>query len=217
MRRVLPALALALVSLGTAPAQAREVGGCRVPGSATVHAVGGRLVVWSVRRLDRWDDYETRVVACRRSSGTRVVVSETLESYDFAEVPYAVTVAGDYVAYAESHSGRSFGLNVNVFDARRREYVREEVVAWHPTLGGELARIESLVASRSGAVAFAIRHRLDRDHADRPRERLGIRALDRDGRRLLDKGEGIDPASLRIAAGEVRWTNAGEPRSAPLR
>ena len=210
----LVALALAL----PASAAAREVAGCRVPESATVHAVGGRLVVWSTDRLDEYDDTITRVVACRRSSGARVLVTQAVEELGHAEWPYRFTVAGDHVAYAQAEVGRRFGLLVKVFDARRRRFEREVVTTWHPTVGGELSRIESLVVTRSGSVAYVIRH-LYETHVQPggPRVPVGVRALDAHGRRLLDKGEGIEPASLRLAGGLVHWTHAGEPRSAPLR
>lgn len=214
------ALGAALLALlAAAPAAgAREVGGCRVPDSATVHAVGGRLVVWSTTRVDRWDDEVTRVVACRRASGARVLVSEALVEAEWAERPYAFTVAGDRVAYAQAETGRRFGLLVKVFDARRRREERSHVASWHPTFGGELSRIESLVLTRSGSVAWGIRHLHEvRPQPGGPRVPVGVRALDGERSRLLDKGERIDPASLRLEDGRVHWTHAGAPRSAPLR
>lgn len=212
-KRRTAALGAALLALlAAAPAAgAREVGGCRVPDAATVHAVGGRLVVWSTMRVDPvWEDEITRVVACRRSSGTRVLVTETLVELQWSQEPYAFTVAGDHVAYAQAETGRTFGLLVKVFDARRRREERSHVATWHPTVGGELSRIESLVLTRSGSVAWVIRH------VHQPGG-VGLRALDSDRSRLMDKGERIDPASLRLEGGLVHWTHAGEPRSAPLR
>jgi hypothetical protein len=212
-------LALIVLALALpASAAAREVGGCRVPESATVQAVGGRLVVWSTERLDAYDDTNTRVVACLRSSGARVLVTETIEEPVYADWPYLFTVAGDHVAYAQAEVGRRFGLLVKVFDVRRKRLERDHVAAWHPTAGGELSKIESLVLTRSGSVAWVIRHLHEvRFQPGSPRVPVGVRALDDDGSRLLDKGEGIDPSSLRLAAGLVHWTHAGEPRSAPLR
>jgi hypothetical protein len=221
-------LALPLVTLGAAllallaaapAAGAREVGGCRVPDSATVQAVGGRLVVWTTTRVDPvWEDEFTRVVACRRASGARVLVTETLVELQWSERPYAFRVAGDHVAWAQAETGRRFGLLVNVFDARRRRKEHSYVATWHPTAGGELSRIESLVLTRSGAVAWVIRHVHEFQYQPgTPRVPVGVRALDGDGSRLLDKGEGIDPSSLHLEGGLVRWTNAGEARSAPLR
>lgn len=220
-RRTVALGAALLALLAAAPAAgAREVGGCRVPDSATVQAMGGRLVVWSATHVDPvWEDEITRIVACRRASGARVLVTETLVELQWAQEPYAFTVAGDHVAYAQAEMGRSFGLLVKVFDARRRKLEREAVASWHPTVGGELSRIESLVVTRSGAVAWGIRHRYGdlQGQPGSPREPIGVRALDSGGSRLLDKGGGVDPASLRLDGRIVRWTNADEARSAPLR
>ena len=213
-------IALALLLLA-APARAAEpIDGCRIPDAATVEAVGGRLVVWSTAFRDRYGDVTTRHVACRRSSGARVTVIET---YDDGIDRFAATrfaVAGDRVAYASElldHYGTQF-LSVEVFDARRRRLARRVYAGVDLPFGDALrASIDALVVTRSGSVAYVKRRSSDRDYNGRVVSRVALRATDATGGRLLDKGEGIDPASVRLRGATLSWTNDGERRSSALR
>lgn len=217
------ALAAALVALllAAAPTHAAErFGRCAVPERATVGAVGGRLVVWSVEFADRWGDVIRRVTACRRTSGARVRVIEGFQDEQYSDEFTGFAVAGRYVALVDFSHGRNaaHATAVVVFDAYRARTVRREVAGFNPPFGDSgFTTVPALALARSGAVAYVVRHAEDRDHGGHPRERVGLRALDAAGRRLLDKGDGIDPASLRLDGAVVSWTNAGEPRSATLR
>jgi hypothetical protein len=219
MRPRLAVTVLALL-LPAAPARAAEpIGECRIPDSATVEAVGGRLVVWSTSFADRYGDVTTRHVACRRSTGSRVRVIETYDDGIDRFTATRFAVAGDRVAYADEfldHYGTQF-LSIAVFDARRRRVVRRvEVGVDRPFAEPLRASIDVLVVTRAGGIAYVKRRSSDRDENGRVVERVALRATDTAGSRLLDKGEGIDPASVRLSGSTLTWTNAGDSRSATL-
>jgi hypothetical protein len=219
MRLALALIAAAVLMLPAA-ADARRIDRCELPDSATVEAVGGRLVVWSSQRRDRYDELVGKLVACRRTTGSSVRVEDTREDFDSHQAVRRVVVAGRYVAFygdGHDHYGTRF-RRVVVFDAFRRRETTREPVAFDPPFGDTiLADVPALVLARSGAVAYVVQRESNRDYDGRPVERLAVRATDAVGRRLLDKGEGIDPASLRLEGTTLHWTNAREPRSAPLR
>jgi hypothetical protein len=215
------AIALAALLLLAAPAEARRIDRCKLPDRAKVEALGGRLVVWSFERRDRWDDLVGKVVACRRSTGVSVRIADTyVELADYSQVA-RMAVAGDYVAYyqhSHDHYGRDYRY-VIVWDAARRRELRRDGVAWWDGINGRPdADVPALAVTRAGNAVYVVRRYSDRDWADRPVLRLAVRTLERPfGGRLLDKGNEIDPVSLRLDGATVRWTNGGEARSAPLR
>ena len=190
-----------------------------MPESATVEAVGGRLVVWSVEKVNEFDEPYSRFIACRRSSGARVRVITTLDDCCVVDELPHVRVAGRFVAYVRDQRYRGEQrLNVFVFDAFARRDTGFTYAAYDSPYGPPTpSSVEALVLSRTGAFAFVVRHPDEQSDEGYLRVPVGLRAFDSGGRRLLDKGEGIDPASLRLEGGLVHWMNAGEPRSAPLR
>lgn len=195
-----------------------------MPESAKVEAVGGQLVVWSEEGTDReLDEPMHRLMACRRSTGTRVQVFRDYH-YSCSVRTTRVAAAGRFVAYAQdvcrsNQVHREQTLYVGVLDAVRRRKVTRRRVAFNlpperpPFLS---STIDALLVTRGGSAAFVVRHPTGRPYRSKEIP-VGVRALDAGGRRLLDKGEGIDPASLRLDGSTVHWTNAGEARSAPLR
>ena len=217
--RLAIAVALAALLLAAPAGASERIGRCKVADSARVEARNAQLLVWSVRHRDRDDDFFTNYFACRRSSGARVPLTTTLQLLDYDEELSRVSVAGVHVAYARFSSGRGSAARVVVHDATRGTE-RSARVGFDPSSGayGHAEIVPALVVARTGGVAYVVHHPFDRDRSGAPREPVGLRAFDTDGgRRLLDKGGGIDPASLRLDGGTVHWTNAGEPRSAPLR
>jgi hypothetical protein len=214
------AAAVAVCLVAAAPAAAtRDVGGCAVPRSGSVEAVGGRLVVWSLAKVNKDDEPYRRVFACRRTSGERLAVATTLADCCASDRMSQFRVAGQYVAYVRDVQYRAEQrLTVNVFDYRARRQVALAYAAYDPPFGDAvISSVEALALSRRGAVAWVVLHSTDRDAAGMPRVPVGLRAVDAAGRRLLDKGEGIDPASLRVDGSRLWWTNAGEAHSAQLR
>jgi hypothetical protein len=215
------ALAMALgVLLSAAPAEASQrIGRCKLADSATVEAKGGRLLAWSVRHRDRDDDFFRNHFVCRRGSGTRIPLTTTLELLDYVEHARHVTVAGDFVAYVRSSPAWSEGSGAElvVFDAYRRSE-RRRVIGFDVSSGAYTLPevVPALVLARTGSAALVVHHPSDRDRSGRPREPVGLRVFDPRGTRLLDRGGGIDPASLRLDGYTVHWTSAGVPRSASL-
>jgi hypothetical protein len=219
--RLAPALAAFAVLVLAAPAEARQVGRCAVPDKARVDANGDRLLVWSYeRRYAKFDDELIgKVVACRRATGRSVRVVQTWDDGVDAREVGMIRVAGDYVAYFENDTGRHHFESVNVFDTvRAREVVSVGITAnmQYGLWTGD-SDVLALAVGRRGELAYVVQHPTDTDYAGRARIRRGLRAVDAGGSRLLDKGDGVEPASLAIAGRTVHWTNAGEPRSAPLR
>jgi hypothetical protein len=219
MRLALAAAALtALVLAG--PAEAGTIERCRVPGHAKTEAVGGRLVAWSVAKRDQDDDLTTSYYVCRRGSGRVTFLAKGHEWLGWADYVTRVTVAGRFVAFVRTETAGKSGsiASVTVHDAASGRTVRTVIgVDWSSQAYWQPSVVQALVLTRTGALAYVIRHPHERDGRGREREQVGLRALDAGGRRLLDKGPGIDPASLRHESSTVHWTNAGEPRSAPLR
>ncbi len=71
----------------------------------------------------------------------------------------------------------------------------------------------AIVLKSDGSVAW-IAERADRLPPSPPE--YEVRAVDRNGERLLASGTGVDPMSLALAGSTVHWTEAGRPMSAPL-
>jgi hypothetical protein len=213
-------LLIGITLLLAAPASATtRVGRCEVPSKARVEAAGGRVIVWSLDKVDRDGDPFVRVFACRRSSGARAKVTETIPYLFTLDELRAFRVAGRYVAYVHDFRHRcGQDLLVLVFDAYSRNHVRRRYAAFDPPFGDcTTSSIEALVLARDASFVYVVRHDTDIDHNLRPRVRVGLRAVDGEESRLLDKGDGIDPASVRLEGSTVHWTSSGEGRSAPLR
>ena len=219
MRLALVAV-VALLVLAAPAAAARRIDRCKMPDRATVEAVGGRLVVFSLRHRDRDDDFFTHYHVCRRTSGKRSLLKETLEALDYNTYARHVSVAGNYVGYVYAAELGQHGSYVEtvVYDSvRRRE--RDAAIAGDFGSGAYLLPqvVPAFVLSRTGVAAYVVRHPSDVDPSGRPREPVGVRLVEAGDSRLLDKGAAIDPASLRIDRAGVHWTKAGQPHSAALR
>ncbi len=213
------ALALPLLVLA-APAEARRIDRCELPRAAKVEGRSDRVVVWSFERLDSDGDPWGKVVACRRSTGASMRLAETWDWIGEHNAVPEVRVAGGYAAiYQEGHDHYSTRFRTLwVFDVERRRRVHFDWIVFDPPFGEAIqGGMPALVLAPTGAVAYVVRRESDRDHNGRVVARVAVRAMDAGGRRLLDKGEGIDPASLRLDGATVSWTNGGEPRSATLR
>jgi hypothetical protein len=81
--------------------------------------------------------------------------------------------------------------------------------------GGQYAgKLPALALARNGRYAFVAK--TWKFEPGYPSPQVEVRARDASGDRVLDTGDGIDPASLRLNKLKVRWSNAGAPRSADL-
>jgi hypothetical protein len=152
------------------------------------------------------------VYGCERPAARPWLLASELDGVEVDRVEH-VRIAGDVVAYAEYGGFKCSGGSVNVFDLRAGRLLRSRPTtnAIGPLASGctSTARALRLVVRPSGAVAWT--------EAPGDAGNVTVRALDHAGDRLLDSGPAIDPQSLRLGAGTVTWTDAGQPRSAPLR
>ena len=119
-----------------------------------------------------------------------------------------------FVAYVTSDGGSGGTFqNLEVVDLEAR---REREVAHFVQFSGA-RNLRDYVLSRSGAIAW-IRQDYSANGSNVSDER-SLHKLDADGRATLDPGPGVEIGSLALSAKgrRVYCTNAGEPRSAPLR
>lgn len=207
--------ALLTLALAAPAAEARVVGGCRVPQSAKVDVVSRLVVVYSVTDGDFRD-----VFACRRSNGwTRRILQTFEDDCCASDVLSHIQVNGRFVALVrdERYRGEQF-LRVLVWNAFRGKLAHTRMAAFDPRYGdAPTSVVPALVLSRTGAAAYVVRHEAEADYNGTPRVRVGLRTVEADGSRLLDKGDGVDPASLRLDGATVHWSNAGKARSAAIR
>jgi hypothetical protein len=147
-------------------------------------------------------ELEGRVIACHRRSGRKTWLwfhGESLERYFVAPI----RIKGPLVGFGAGTIGRSHnqGTWVEVIDTRTRRSLFS-----HAELDGTTVR--DLELTRAGSLAWI---------AEDDEERYPVRKRDAGGRRTLDDGAGVDPASLTRTDAELHWTKDGEPRSAAFR
>jgi hypothetical protein len=163
-------------------------------------------------------DYRGRLIGCLLDEGRRVTIASFLNNDIYRETISMVRVSGRYVAYVrddEDHYGDEF-VSAASFDVQAaRERWRTSISDYSAIDGaGTKARIRAFVLAKDGAFAYLAHF------TDYPSGEQTVRLLARDRRgpdRLLDSGDGIDSASVRLRRQTVTWTNAGEQRSARLR
>lgn len=183
MRPSSTALAAAVVLVAMPADAAVAPSRCHIPAA---HAIARGTHVVVLRR--QAGDSPPETIACLRRTGVR----RRLDRY--VAVIGRVRVRRWFVAY-EREDGcydacrRITAMNVRS-GRRLTSYPAYEYSARKPLL--------TLVLDDRGRVAWI------RD--DEVRE---LRKMDRDGEDLLATGAGIDPASLRVDRGTVRWTGSG--------
>lgn len=130
-------------------------------------------------------------------------------------------VAGPFVAYIESGSGR-YEPTVDhlwLYDLRRShdEDLATFGFLYPPPYPAPLrkVRITDMELKRTGATAW-IHQPLLADTFDSPLGPPQVMKHDRGGTASLDTGPGIDPKSLTLSGSTLTWTNGGQPRTATL-
>ena len=193
---------------------------CAVRG-AEVGARGAEVVVTARSRAPRRDgrpSYGDVVVACHRPTGRRVRLDERRAADDPDGFLDLVRVAGPYVVYAIGSRSACSSCSGSHRVERRdlRAPARPPLVTTGCGGGGA---ITDLVLDRNGRVGFICFR--SANVAGEAGDLVEVRAVDRDGRRLLDRTTAFDrriaAGSLSLVRGRLAWTVAGEPRSAQLR
>jgi hypothetical protein len=150
--------------------------------------------------------------ACDRATGRLTYLAEDSHGLSVHEV-VDVRIAGRFVAIHERGAWKCTGSTVGLFDVRARRSVRSRWLlarTWSDANGCTgTAPVVALVLRPSGALAWT--------EAPGDDGIAYVRAVDDEGDRILDAAFAVDPASL-AADGPtlVRWTRAGETRTAPL-
>lgn len=207
MRAIVVTLTLFAVLVAAAPATAASPRTCRQAGSDTIDKNGYARVyeIPGGTELQEADLY-----GCLWSQNRPTKLAESFDDdYVLGYGYFDVRLARRFVAWAHyfydisckadcppGYDSTDDGLVVYSLSRRKVYRATEGVV-----IRG------SLRLTRSGAVAWAERT----DDGE-----TAVRALDADGRRTLDSGD-IAPGSLSLKGLVLRWTKAGERRSATLR
>ena len=231
-------IGLTLVLLATAPATdplatGEESRRTCPRGSATV-AENDRARVYKVR--DRHSRRGFAVDGCDRRSGNLYPID--LPASDiYAFLGRAVSLRGTVVGYATQLCGpnghpedpalNSCFPSVRVVDLAVGPRVADESLNASPAgpRRRRLVKVGSLQAKPDGAVAWIAcpeRNRtraigLQRPNCVRAGDYNYVFADDGRRRRLLDRGRGLEPRSLRLAGSTLSWTKNGRRKRATLR
>ena len=217
MKRAACVLAVAVAALAAGPAAASSQPRCRAPRHTKQITRGSRAVAYLVR-TGHGGDYQGRLVGCLLHSGRRVTVKSFLSDDFERETIGMVRVKGHYVAYLwdESDHYGNESLYAISFDLRKREERWRTAISGYSGLPGEgtITEIRAFVLARDGAFAYLAHFR------SYPSGEQTVQLLARDRRghdRLLDSGDGIDAASVRVRRQTLTWTNDGVDHSSNLR
>jgi len=190
-------------------ARFRDIGKCRVPPDARVERYAAGTIVYK-----RFFDGPWGTLACIGRIGESQLINE--DSGD--EYSDVYRIGGRFVAWTELVGGRGAPGDryVRVYDLGRRRLVRDLLLK--PEDCRATVEVPDIAVARSGAFAW-ITNFYDWDDVcpDDVLRRTRVSARDACGTIVLDEDPDIDPASLRIAGTQVRWTASGEERSAELR
>jgi hypothetical protein len=209
------ALVTAVAALLALPARAAAADRSHLPRGAHVLARSRIAVVYRLDIPLHGGGKSLKYLACVRSTGKKVVLDTVNEvgGYTGLDFDYSrlFTLNGCLVAFAsesQDHYGGS-GATVIVFDLRRRMQ-RYSVYAGGQTPGGQTSRPSfttlSLALARTGMTAWVVRR------VGIPE--VGAASAQGAGPVLLDRGGGIDPASLKLLGGTVSWKKDGVPQYA---
>jgi hypothetical protein len=208
MRRatlVLTVLAIATVALAAAPASAARR--CSVPPGARVLDRTSEAVVWTRGTFATF--------GCHRSAGrNRRLPNEgggiRGEQRGSPSRPGLPTLSGRYVGYV------TFGSAIG--DEFDRMYVYDLIRGRVKSIGSSNF-VRTFVLKRNGSVAWVQSSIVQ--PADPNQDVYEVRKIahdERQGNVLVDRGAGIDPASLALSSDRrsITWTNGGAQRTASL-
>jgi hypothetical protein len=209
MRYAVVIVALLLAACGSSSAASSRAGAGNGP--ARCGPAGGRtLAASSAARV-----YEQGGVVSGCSSRTRrtVRLGQTRTCLGKPRVG-VVAVAGELAAYATETCGVDTGAGS--LSLRRLSDGRDlgTYQAVSPPVGPESYRsIVSVVLRRSGSVAWIGQASSVISH----RTQFEVQAASAGAVRVLDRGPGIAPRSLRLHGERLTWRDSGRTRSATLR
>jgi hypothetical protein len=201
------------------PLAALAVLACSSCGSAAASgdrclAKGEKLIAQtSTARLYRIGDpvgtREVRYFICGRSNGHRYRVDGN-DPEDY--VSKRIATNGNYVLFALiGHAGEDLGTLhptvLNVATGHKQAYNTSAE-------GFSTLKLTALAVNAQGAAAWVYEQfPLDADEGIRQRE---VQKGDANGFAVLDKGLGIDPASLTLDGTSLTWTDGGQQQRATL-
>lgn len=205
------ATVLALTFASAAPAGATH--GCAIRGASVVTRTSEAIVVRKGPPVG--DAAAVLTYGCYYRKGSTYRLNQPSE-FGPARVERApARLSGRYTAYVQAFPSPTAGDNVEV---TVRNLVTGRVTRHFS--GSESAsessrRVFGLVVKRNASAAW-----LSEDYGfdNRPHE-YQVHVVDRSGvRRMIDRGEAIDPSSLTLNSARtvISWRNGGVPRSAPL-
>jgi hypothetical protein len=210
-------LAALLAVVGARSADASAAKRCALPAGAKVERRTHSVLLYS-RFLGDGGRRRHEFVACAAGLGTPHVVA----SY-YAGDPLGGTTAirmiranGVFVAVASDSSDHygSHRIQLRVFDARRGRSFKNVEVAGSPETyqPPNNPDLYGLVLADNGSFAFIARRQLQAPYD----WRTVVVSEHRNSERLLDEGNAIATASLRLNGRTLSWIKAGERRSAQI-
>jgi hypothetical protein len=147
--------------------------------------------------------------------------------------PPSIDLAGAVVGFAYDECDGRCRTTISVSDLTKRRTGRIDNIVPASVQRRRLVKVGSLRVRRSGGVAwttcpnhgsetFVVRATQE-PNCTAPGDKIRVIKLDAGKRpvradiRVLDRGRGIDPSSLRLVRGRLSWTHGGARRHAHLR
>ncbi len=210
MRTALTLLGVLVLSLMSAPVgdakTRRHPARCAVAGSKTV-AASARIRVF--KAVSKRDDLPS-FYGCLYSRNNRIRLSVETDGTSTFRMRL-LTLAGTYVAFAESQTSDEIGdrpdqvIAVNLATGARRTIRTGPNVAAQPPL----PRVSDLVLTRSGSLAWIV--------ALEGRNEVHRRDIGASADTVLDSGPEVQEGSLGLARSLIYWTKGGLAASAPIK
>ncbi len=203
--------AAVLSLLPTVPAEATH--GCTIRGGQTVTRTSEAVVVRKGSPVG--DNAAVLTYGCYFRKGSTYRLNQPSE-FGPARVERApVRLSGRFVAYVQAFASPTAGDNVEV---TVRDLLTGRVLrrfSGSESNSENSRKVFGLVVKRNASAAW-----LSEDYGfeNRPRE-YQVHVVDRTGtRRIIDRGDAIDPGSLTLNAARtvISWRNGGQVRTAPL-
>jgi hypothetical protein len=208
---LITAAALTMTLVPAAPASATH--GCTIRGSSVVTRTSEAIVVRKGRPVG--DAAAVLTYGCYYRQGSTYRLNQPSE-FGPARVERApVRLSGHFAAYVQAFPSAAAGDNVEV---TVRSLISGRVIrrfSGSESASDDSRRVFGLVVKRNASAAW-----LSEDYGvgERPHE-YQVHVADRTGvRRIIDRGEDIDPSSLTLNSARtvISWRHGGVPRSAPL-
>ena len=197
------------------PAEAHHV--CQLSGARTV--LGNRNARVVTRRVTVPPRYRvTRYYGCRYRTDRFFRLADVGEPGLFSDRVEPRRLAGVFAGFAAAYqepAGEEELAYVRAVDLRSgRVRVTEQAV---PDAGSsESYRVTDLELRYTGGLAWIVERRSFVQGPGSPMTTYEVRRIDRGGRRRLDAGPDVDPASLTLSGARISWRRGGVTRTAVL-